>query len=224
MKLTLAMDTATSLGSAALSRGGELLGEVLIGSRVRHAEGLLPAVMFLLENTGFTFDDLGVVVVGAGPGSFTGVRIAAATAKGLCHALGLPLFAPSSLAAAAYDAARDGRPVCALFDARREEVYAGCWRFGAGTAATLLEPRVAPLTEILRATAPFEPVFAGEGAIRYAARLPADTATAPAWLGIPRASALLRLHALDPTLAAVADPGAWEPGYLRPSGAERSAG
>jgi tRNA threonylcarbamoyladenosine biosynthesis protein TsaB len=66
------------------------------------------------------------VIVGAGPGSFTGVRVAAATARGLAHGLGVPLYAYSSLAAVAMETGLDGN-VCALFDARRGEVYAACY-------------------------------------------------------------------------------------------------
>jgi tRNA threonylcarbamoyladenosine biosynthesis protein TsaB len=73
--------------------------------------------------------DIEEVVVGAGPGSFTGVRVAGATAKGLVAALDVPLVAYSSLLALVAGVPATG-PVCGLFDARRGEVYAGCWRVG----------------------------------------------------------------------------------------------
>lgn len=220
--LRLAIDTSTDLGSTALGRGEDLLGEVVLGTRIRHAEALLPAIAFLLESTGHTRQDLEGVVVGAGPGSFTGVRIAAATAKGLVRVLRLPLWAPSSLAAAAASVACGDRPVCALFDARREEVYAGCWQLDAGGLRQLAAPRVGRLADVLRDVERFGPVFVGDGASRYRELLPAGSRVGPPGSGVPRASALLRMVAADEERSRVADPARWQPDYLRTSGAERN--
>jgi tRNA threonylcarbamoyladenosine biosynthesis protein TsaB len=183
-----------------------------------------PAVRFLLDNAGEEMSAVGGIVVGAGPGSFTGVRIAAATAKGLAHALDVPLLAYSSLAAAAATAAQAERPVCALFDARRDEVYAACYRFpGLAALETLLEPAPRALADVLAQVRPHGPLFAGEGAVLHAAAIAAaGGAVAPAHVGVPRASSLLWLGHVAPT-AGVVDARAWEPAYLRPSGAERRA-
>ena len=222
--LVLALDTSTPLGGAALGRDGELLGEVALGIRSRHSEALLPAIDFLLRSAGASADGLDAVVVGDGPGSFTGVRIAAATAKGLAHALGVPLLAFSSLAAAAASAAQIDRPVCALFDARRDEVYAACYRFpGLGRIETLLEPAPRALDAVLADTLALRPLFAGEGAVRHAGAIRAAGGDlSPPHLGAPRAAALLWLAAVHGDAARI-DAAAWEPAYLRPSGAERRA-
>jgi tRNA threonylcarbamoyladenosine biosynthesis protein TsaB len=222
--LVLALDTSTPLGGAALGRAGVVLGEVVIGERTRHAESLLPAVRFLLDNAGASMAAVGGIVVGAGPGSFTGVRIAAATAKGLAHALDVPLLAYPSLAAAAATAAQADRPVCALFDARRDEVYAACYRFsGLDGIETLIEPSPRALDDLLAEALPLDAIFAGEGAVLHAEAIAAAGGTvAPAHLGVPRASALLWLAHVAPA-AGVVDARSWEPAYLRPSGAERRA-
>jgi tRNA threonylcarbamoyladenosine biosynthesis protein TsaB len=222
--VVLALDTSTPLGGAAIGRAGALLGEIVIGERTRHAESLLPAVRFLLDNAGEPMVALRAIVVGAGPGSFTGVRIAAATAKGLAHALDVPLLAYSSLAAAAATAAQADRPVCALFDARRDEVYAACYHFPRLAAVeTLLEPAPRALADVLAQVMPHDPLFAGEGAVLHAQAIAAaGGAVAPAHLGVPRASALLWLALVAPA-AGVVDARSWEPAYLRPSGAERRA-
>jgi tRNA threonylcarbamoyladenosine biosynthesis protein TsaB len=224
-RAVLALETSTSLGSVAVGRGPELLGEVLLGVRVRHSEALLPALANLLDGVGLTIRDLAAVVVGAGPGSFTGVRIAAATAKGLIHAAGLPLRAYSSLAALAAGTATHDRPVCALFDARREEVYAACYRFpGYERMETILEPTARHIDELLRDLHGLSPLFAGEGASRHADRIRAAGGTvAPPLLATPRASALLWLARLDPDGGLVSHPASWEPAYVRPPGVERRA-
>lgn len=222
----LAIDTSTPLGSAALGRGEDLLGEVMVGIRAKHAETLLPAIDALLRSSGVRRQDLGGIVVAGGPGSFTGLRIAGATAKGLVRALGLPLFAYSALSSLAAGAGRSGSPVYALFDAKRGEVYAACFRFpGFMRPEMLLEPTPLQLDELLSGDAPAPPrgaLFVGDGALRNRQAIEAVGGTvAPAFMAVPRAAALLWLADLAPDEGRVDDIVGWEPDYLRPSGAER---
>ncbi len=244
----LAIDTSTALGSVAVGRGDRLLAEVVVGVTVRHSEALLPAIDYALRSAGVEPVGLGGVVVGGGPGSFTGVRVAGATAKGLVRVLGVPLFAYSGLQAlaagvgagfgAGVDAGAAGtntgaaapgaegdagaRPVCALFDARREEVYAACYSFRGARVETILEPAVLPLDEVLSELRGVAPVYAGDGALRYREVIEgAGARLAPAFYAVPRGSALLWLADLDPAAGLVDDPAAWEPEYLRAAGAER---
>ena len=186
-----------------------------MGSSVRHAEALLPAIAEVLEAAYLRPDDLEGVVVGAGPGSFTGVRVAAATARGLARSLEIPLFAYGSLLALAAAAGRTDRAVCALMDARRGEVYAACYANGGGAYRTLLEPLAAPLPEVLAAVAPHRPVFAGS----TVPGLPDGTERAVG--AMSPAAALIRLGAQDPEGGLVPVPARWEPAYLRPPGAVR---
>jgi tRNA threonylcarbamoyladenosine biosynthesis protein TsaB len=216
--MLVAIETATDTGSIALGSGAELAGEVVVGARSRHAESLLPALEFLLRSARLPRSAIRGVVVGSGPGSFTGVRVAAATARGLAHGLAVPLYAYSSLAALAVQAGCPG-PVCALFDARRSEVYAACYEVGAaGIVRTLLEPVAVGIDELLQRLAGVAPLYVGDGAVAYADRLGGVAASGQA----PRAAALLRLAAADGAGAGrVPDGAGWEPLYLRASGAER---
>ena len=219
----LAFDTATPLGTIAIGVGDRLLGEATIGVNARHAESLLPAIDFVMGNAGLKRSDLGGIVVGAGPGSFTGVRIAGATAKGLAHALGLPLYAFSSLTMVAAGAAV-AEPVCALFDARRGEVYAACHRFDQNpelvSITTLLPPSAVKLEAVVAALSGDDPLYIGEGAVRYAGTIRTlGGRLGPAMLGTPRASALLRLLRYTGERARVLHPARWTPEYLRAPGA-----
>ncbi len=225
MSLLLAMDTSTDLGSVAVGRSGELLAEVVAGVRARHAESLLPAVDRAIRLAGVELKAIEGVVVGAGPGSFTGVRIAAATARGLVRALGVPLFGYSGLAAVAAGIGAGDRPVCALFDARRGEVYAACYRFpGYAAIETLMAPAVVGLGEVLSrfgANGSGVPpaLFAGDGATRHRPEIAAGGAeVAPPHLSVPRASALLWLASLDAASGRIPRPADWEPEYLREGG------
>ncbi|MGH7476340.1 MAG: tRNA (adenosine(37)-N6)-threonylcarbamoyltransferase complex dimerization subunit type 1 TsaB [Longimicrobiales bacterium] len=231
----LGLDTSTAIGSVALGDGRRVLAEAAIGVQAKHAESLLPTVDFLLRSAALAPGDIGGVVVAGGPGSFTGVRIAAATAKGLVHALGVPLFAYSGLMAQAAAFGGSERIVCALFDARRAEVYAGAFRFpGLRRVETVLAPCVLPLSELLdrmHETVSLERmhgasggrvVYTGDGALRHRDTIEAvQGLVPPAHLALPRASALLWLSSIDPEAGRVHDAAGWEPIYLRESGAER---
>jgi tRNA threonylcarbamoyladenosine biosynthesis protein TsaB len=219
--LNVAIETSTTIGSVALGRGQVLLAEVILGATTRHSEVLLPGIDYLLKVSGQIIDEIGAVIVGGGPGSFTGLRIAAATGKGFAHSLGVPLLAYSGLLASAAGCAGTRQPICALFDARRAEVYAACYQFDE-MLTTILEPSVLPIDELLNRLPAAECRFTGEGAVLHAEQIRrAGGLVAPAHLAHPRASALLWLAYAYPELGRISDPAHWEPAYLRASGAER---
>lgn len=219
--LRLALDTSTRLGSVALEEEGSLLGEALLPVRATHSETVLPEVGRLLALCGREREELRGVAVGSGPGSFTGVRIAASVAKGLCFRRGVSLHAYSSLLAVAAGTGLEGG-VCALFDARRGEVYGAAYRRVAPPEAAL-EPCVLPLERLLERLDPGEWAFAGEGALLHSERIVGRGGRLlPAHLAHPRASALLWLAREWPEGGRVEDPAAWEPHYVRRSGARRA--
>jgi tRNA threonylcarbamoyladenosine biosynthesis protein TsaB len=218
--IRLAIETATAVGTVAVGRGGLLLAEVALGVQTRHAEAMLPALDAALDLAGVERSEIEEVVVGSGPGSFTGVRVAAATAKGVVAALDRPLLAYPSLLALAAGIPAD-RPVCALFDARRGEVYAGCWRIGKDRIETILAPMVGRVEEVRKATAAEAPLFAGDGALRYQDALFPGGPPVSSVPSFPRASVLLWLAEHHPAGGRVDDVGSWEPAYVRGSSAER---
>jgi tRNA threonylcarbamoyladenosine biosynthesis protein TsaB len=126
--LILALDSSTSLGSVALVRHGALVAEYTLSVRRTHAERLLPAVGQILADAGLAPVDLDALAVTTGPGSFTGLRIALATAKGLAYALNRPAVGVSTLKALAFGVAGWADWVCPLLDARRGEAYAALYR------------------------------------------------------------------------------------------------
>lgn len=221
--IRVGIETATSHGSVAVGRDDRVLAEVVLGVQTRHAERALPALASALELAGVARADVDAVVVGGGPGSFTGVRVAGATAKGLATALEVPLLAYPSLLALAATVPASG-PVCALFDARRGEVYAGCWRVGPDALVELMAPRVGLAADMVAATGTAgdgATLFVGEGALRYRAELVDAGARVAAVPAAPRASALLWLAHHHPATGEVRDLAGWEPGYVRGSSAER---
>lgn len=139
--LILALETSTELGSCALWRDGSLLERRCPAGR-SHSETLLPLIRELLAEAGTSVAALDAIAFGAGPGAFTGLRVACGAAQGLAVAAGLPLLPVTSLEATAVQAG-DG-DVLALLDARMGEIYAAAYRVQAGTCQQLGEIRVLP--------------------------------------------------------------------------------
>ncbi len=135
--LLLGVDTATTVGSLALARGGEVLGaKTIVEDAARrsaeHSAELGPALDSLLERCGVSLNDLTGIGVGLGPGSYTGLRVGIAFAKGLEFGLGVPLVGVPSFEAIAYACRDFGGTICALVDARMGGIYAGLFRVRAG--------------------------------------------------------------------------------------------
>jgi tRNA threonylcarbamoyladenosine biosynthesis protein TsaB len=220
----LALDSSTLGGSVAVGVDGRVVAGRILPSAVGASGTLLPHADAALREAGFGPEDVAAVVVGGGPGSFTGLRIAAATAKAIVRVRRVPLFAYSGLMGAAAARRRPDRPTCAFFDARNREVYAGCWRFAEGVEEVMAITALG-LDEALECFRGAAPLFTGEGAAMHRDAIAAafgDDAVAAE--GEPSVAAgLLWLAGAAPELGRVDDPSAWEPDYVRSSGAERIA-
>lgn len=144
MKL-LAIETATEACSVALVYEGGLIERYQLAPR-EHAALVLPMIQELLSEAGLSLQQLDAIAFGRGPGSFTGVRIAASVTQGLAYAAGLPVVPVSTLAALAQGALRESaaKAVIAAIDARMEEIYWGVYRESAGVMQVQCEERVCP--------------------------------------------------------------------------------
>jgi tRNA threonylcarbamoyladenosine biosynthesis protein TsaB len=169
----LAIDTALGACSAAvldIERGTITAHESLAMQR-GHAEALMPLVKRVMERAGLAFADLDRIAVTTGPGSFTGLRVGIAAARGLGLAAAKPVVGLTTLAAyaAPFIAADDTLPVVVAIDARHDRVYLQV--FGPG-GRTIVAPRLAPLREALRAAASGAPRLTGTAADSLAAAWP----------------------------------------------------
>lgn len=219
MSPLLALDTSGPIGSVAVGEGASVLAQVTLREHREHASRLIPAVDEALAAAGVSRGEVTGVVVGEGPGSFTGVRVAAATAKGLAHALGVPLVAVSSLTATAL--AADAGPIrYVLFDARGDRVYGACYGIGTAGVQELVAPHGGVLRDVLADQVPAGAVFLGDAAERHRSAIEGAGFPVCTDSGDPVAVGLLR-YVSRVDVEPVADPFAWEPAYVRASNAER---
>ena len=129
----LILDTSTTVGSVALCRGERLLAEIVVDSLASHSDKLLLHVQQILAEQQCALAEIAAFAVIDGPGSFTGLRVGVAAAKGLARACHRPLFGVSSLHTLAGALPYVTLPVCALLDARKKEVYAATFSTAAGS-------------------------------------------------------------------------------------------
>ena len=144
----IALESSAITASVAVTEDEKLLAQSFQNSGLTHSATLMPMVADLLKNTGLTLEEMNVVAVAAGPGSFTGVRIGVAAAKGLAWPGDKPCAPCSTLESMAWQCAHLDGEICAAMDARRNQVY--CARFMAknGELTRLTEDRAIGLDEL----------------------------------------------------------------------------
>ena len=146
--LILAFETSAKAGSVALMDEKTLLGESYSNTGLTHSQTLLAMAEELLKNCGKTASDVTAVAVAAGPGSFTGVRIGVAAAKGFAWARELPCCGESTLEAMAENLGIWEGTVCCAMDARRSQVYNALFTAKEGALSRLREDRAISLAEL----------------------------------------------------------------------------
>ncbi|RYU83848.1 tRNA (adenosine(37)-N6)-threonylcarbamoyltransferase complex dimerization subunit type 1 TsaB [Hymenobacter persicinus] len=169
--LILSLETSSPVCSVALHRDGSLVGQSELRLEKSHSSHLSLLVNQLLENSQCTLQDLSAVAVSDGPGSYTGLRIGAAAAKGLCYALDVPLIAVGTLPAmaaqvAAYTADAENVLFCPMLDARRMEVYSALYRAD-GTEVLAPAPLILEADTLAEQLAHHRLLFFGNGAAKF---------------------------------------------------------
>lgn len=232
MKL-LAIDSSGLVASAAIVENDITIAEYTMNHKKTHSQTLLPMLDELKRMTGLDLQTVDAIAVAAGPGSFTGLRIGSATAKGLGFALGIPIIAVPTLDALAYNLYGSDKLVCPIMDARRNQVYTGLYSFqkrdgASGYGLHIIQKQcAADIAEIIGKINDIgrETIFLGDGVDVYAKRIGelicADYSFAPACCNRQRAScvAALGMALYEKGIYQTAD--AHAPDYLRLSQAER---
>lgn len=213
----LALETSSATGSIALGVGGHVLERTIAAAREQTAR-IVPEVEALLAEASLSLGELDAIVFGRGPGSFTGLRIAAAVAQGFALASDRPLVAVSSLAGLAQRAWREHGIEQALvcIDARMGEVYWAAFRIIEGLAESRAgESLAAPSAVTAPAPGGFSAV--GDAFAAYPETLGALAEHAEQWLGtlVPTARDLLPRARADLAKGLVLDAAAAQPTYLR---------
>ena len=220
--LTIAFESSAKAASVALVRDGRLIAQYFQDSGLTHSMTLMKMAQDMLQNCGIGIAELSNISVSYGPGSFTGIRIGLAAAKGLAWGIGLPIRAVSTLRAAAAVFQDEGVILCPAMDARRSEVYNALFELRGGGVTRLCDDRALPAAvlaaEAKTSSKPF--LLIGDGAqlcfdVFSAEGVPARLAPPAMRLQCAYGVALAALDAPDSPAGDVV------PNYLRVSQAER---
>ncbi len=165
MKL-LALESSATAASVAVCQGEELIAQSFQHTGLTHSATLMPMVEDLLKNAQISRSELEAVAVAAGPGSFTGLRIGMAAAKGLAWALEIPCVGVSTLEAMAWQLSGMEGIACAVMDARRQQVYRALFRLKNGRPERLTEDGAVSLEQLEQELKNLEnqKIFIGDGA------------------------------------------------------------
>lgn len=226
MKL-LALDSSGLVASVAVVTEEAMLAEYTVNYKKTHSQTLLPMLEELVKMVEVNLKEIDAIAVCAGPGSFTGLRIGSATAKGLGLALHIPIIPVPTLDGLAYNMCGTDKLVCPMMDARRNQVYTGLYQF-TGNKLEVIKPQCAlAVEEILEEINSLnrDVIFLGDGTAAYQAIIKERTKVnyefAPLHMNRQRAGAVGALGILLYKEGIYEEAAKHEPVYLRLSQAER---
>lgn len=234
----IGIDSSGLVASVAIVEDSKLVAEYTINNKKTHSQTLLPMLEEIVKMSGLDLQETDAIAIAAGPGSFTGLRIGSATAKGLGLALKKPIVPVSTVDALAYNLYGTDCLVCPIMDARRNQVYTGIYRFeeqdaeGAGLCKpykmqVLREACAVPIEEITMQLNEMgkKVIFLGDGVPVFAEQLKdlmkVPYSYAPAHLAMQRAGCVAVLGMEYFKAGNFEDAAEHSPEYLRLSQAER---
>ncbi len=164
----LSLECSAKSASCAVSENGEILCSDFNLSGLTHSQTLLPMVTNMLKDNSIPFSDINTFAVSAGPGSFTGIRIGISAVKGMALPNNAPCIPVSTLEAIAYNFSEEEALICAVMDARCNQVYNANFRIKNGKVTRLCEDRAVSIdflkSEILKSKVRSKIIIAGDGA------------------------------------------------------------
>lgn len=223
----LAIDSSGVVASVAVVENDEVTAEYTVNYKKTHSQTLLPMLEEIRNMLSLDLSSLDAIAVAAGPGSFTGLRIGSATAKGLGLALDKPIVAVPTVDALAYNLYGSDKIICPLMDARRNQVYTGLYEFVKGEQKIILAQCAVDIKEIAAKINELgrEVIFLGDGAAVFsealAELLHVPYSFAPACCNRQRAACVAQLGMRMYEKGIIQTAAEHAPEYLRLSQAER---
>lgn len=223
----LAIDSSGMVASVAIADGDVLVAEYTINHKKTHSQTLLPMINEISKMTELDINTIEAVAIAGGPGSFTGLRIGSATAKGLGLALNIPIINVPTMDAMAYNLYGIDGIICPIMDARREQVYTGLYSFDGGTFNVVMEQKPVAVRELVEKINELnrKVTFTGDGVDSYKdiinKNIKVPFEFAPVHLNRQRAASLAALAQQYAEIGKFETAAEHKPEYLRLSQAER---
>ncbi len=225
----LAIESSAVTASIAVLDNDMLVAEYTVNYKKTHSQTLLPMIDEVFKMTEMEPESLDAVAVSVGPGSFTGLRIGAATGKGIALAMDKPMVEVATLAALAYNMYGTDKLICPVMDAKRRHLYAGIYKFNKDNnqLECVKEQMLVSYEDLCDMVNVLgeQVVFVGDGTTvageTFAERITCGYEIAPAHMNTQRAGSVAMLARAMADRGEVVSAEALCPDYLRPSQAER---
>lgn len=223
----LALDSSGLVASVAIATEDSLIAEYTVNYKKTHSQTLLPMLDEIVSMVGLDMSEVDAITITAGPGSFTGLRIGSATAKGLGLALNKPIVGVPTVDALAYNMYGSDKMICPIMDARRDQVYTGLYEFKDNKLVVILPQKAVDMDELIDEInlAGREVVFLGDAvpiqSERIASRIKVGYSFAPLHMNRQRAGAVAALGIEYYKKGLMENAAEHQPIYLRMSQAER---
>lgn len=161
----LGIDSSGIVASAAIADEKNIIAEFTVNNKQTHSQTLLPMIEKVVDMSGIELEQIDAIAIAAGPGSFTGLRIGSATAKGIGLALKKPVVSVPTLEGLAYRVSVFDGIICPIMDARRNQVYTGIYKMDKGNLVCLSEQKAVDIHEIMDELEKYDEkvIFLGDG-------------------------------------------------------------
>lgn len=221
----LAVEASGSVAGVALTEDNILRAEFTLNYKMTHSQTIMPLINEVKQYLNLDLKSIDYIACSAGPGSFTGLRIGAATAKGIAMGIKKPIVPVSTLAGLAYNVYMTDALICPVIDARRDQVYTAFYEWKDGKLNTVTEDRIAMIDDVIKEAQEFNRpvIFVGDGIFVHADKINSvnNFVMAPASCNMQRASSVASLAAELVKEGRYIEGSSFVPVYLRKSQAER---
>lgn len=223
----LALDTSSMVASVAVLDENKTVAEFTVNYKKTHSQTIMPMIDNISKMIDLDMNSIDYIAVSSGPGSFTGLRIGAATAKGLAHGLNKPIVPVPTLDGLAYNIFETNKIICPIMDARRNQVYTSLYNWKHSKLERLTEYLAKPIEDILNIALSFEReiIFLGDGVAVHIDKLKNilknDCIIAPVSCNMQKASSIGSLAFELIKEGKILNYAEFTPFYIRKSQAER---
>lgn len=219
----LGIDSSGLVASAAIADEKNIIAEFTVNNKQTHSQTLLPMIEKVVDMSGIELEQIDAIAIAAGPGSFTGLRIGSATAKGIGLALKKPIVSVPTLEGLAYRVSVFDGLICPIMDARRGQVYTGIYKADGDGLTCLSEQKAVDIHDILKELEEYDEkvIFLGDGVEVHRETIENEFVFAPVHLSKQSAAAVAVLGSIYFEQGKTESADEHKPIYLRKSQAER---
>ncbi len=172
--IILGIESSNTAASCAVTSDDRLLGEYTLNHGLTHSEKLMPLIADLMDSLGVTINDIDLIAIDEGPGSYTGLRIGAALAKGFAYQKEIPIVSLTSTEALAYSTNAESMPIYAIIDARGDRVYYATYLYKDNIMTCIEAPQLTTidlLLESMIASSTDKATAVGDGSKKHMERI-----------------------------------------------------